>query len=592
MATTLRELIAKVIFRADPSQLEALNQRLDAAKQKLTTLDNQTRKGLGTKVLFQPAVQQAGAAEEAIDEVGDAVKRTNEELKKTKPAADKGLKGLDDFKKLLGGLTVAAAAYKAIAFGTQLVDEARSVGDLAAQLGIATDELQTWQALAEQVGASSEDLTGSVKTLSKNMHDVAKEGKGPAADAFKALGISTAGWSQKLPNTLDMLLETGGALAEVENNAKRMALAQQVLGESSLKLIPAFEGGAAAAKEQLDQLRDLAVVYDKDFIRQATEASNEMKLFERQLKGVGVSILLDVLPALRDFVRWSTPIIKDVRELIKHSNLLTSALGVLGGVGLNAVLLNFGKFLGMLKTGAGVVARFVIPLLILDDIITFLRGGKSVIGGILDAMFGVGAAKKTLDGLKDSWKALSGLIKYVWGLLTGDKKAMEEGEAAILKFGGFIDTIFDSIGKTISGWFAMFGEAWDLFLKQERDAWTAWVDGIADYFVSMFANLASKAKAFASELPLVGGLFKADQPAQLATNAQNALSVGGSPVAPNNSKTTSVTVNDNSTVTTTLNGVDGANVGAALRTSESNVKASLKRNKAQILQQTVGASAT
>ena len=76
---------------------------------------------------------------------------------------------------------------------------------------------------------------------------------------------------------------------------------------------------------------------------------------------------------------------------------------------------------------------------------------------------------------------------------------------------------------------------------------------------------------------------------RMTRNAGNALALGGSPSV-SNSKSTTVTVNDNSSVTTNLNGVDGSNVQAALRTSEKNVSAMLQRSKAQTLRQTVGAA--
>jgi hypothetical protein len=731
MATTLRELIAKVVFKADPAQLQDFDQRLDAAKQKLLGLDAQAKQGVSPNVDPTPLQQfgaqlQAAAAEmQALKEVGGAAgaqlggatrtagenfialrdalrgvegaldpekaaqysaafqeaqqaaedvrsavnrlrltdpknpelpalerqleaveleaQQTAKALKgvgvataQAAPQTSKLSKGLSDATKLLGGLGAAATAYKALAFGQQLVSEASAVGDLAAQLGIATDDLQTWTAFLEQAGGSQEELIGTVKTLSKNMQDVAQQGKGPAADAFKRLGLSTEGWKEKLPGALDMLLEAGGALAEVENDAERLALAQQLLGESSLKLLPAFEGGAEAAHQQLEELRELAVVYDQEFIKNSKAATNEMKLLERQLKGVGVSVLMDILPALRDFARWVTPVAKGVRDLVKNSNLLTAALGVGAGAGISLLLANLTK-LGSVMAGAGrIFLRFILPLLVLDDIITFLRGGKSVLGDILDGMFGVGASKSVLEGLKKVWDGLAGGVKYFWGLLTGDKAAIEAGEAAILKFGGFIDDLFVKLGKTIDGWLTMFSEAFDFALKDLSAVFEGWIGDIATYFHILWGNIIgglqsmldsglASVKSFASKLPLIGGLFDSDEPAgdqeggrgrppppseeviermkragraalppaaaveRMASNGRAALALGTNP-AVNSSKSTNVTVNDNSSINTTLNGVDGKNVGAAVRASENNVKASLKRSRAQVLRQTVGAA--
>lgn len=617
MATTLRELIAKVVFRADPTQLEALNTKLDGAKSKLAGLEAQMKKGLPSEIGLAILKQQLEAAQQEVSQTEEAIRKLNQETGNTKPAADKASSGLSDLKNLLGGLSVAAAAYKAVAFGKQLIDEARAVGDLSASLGIATDELQTWSALAEQVGASTEDVAGSVKTLSKNMQDVAKEGKGPAADAFKALGISTDGWGKKLPSTMDLLLQTGGALAGVESDAKRLALAQQVLGESSLKLLPAFEGGTEAAKEQLDQLHDLAVVYDTEFIKNATAADNEMKLLERQLKGVGVAVLLDVLPVFRDFVHWVTPLVKDVRELAKSSNILQSASVALGVAGIAMLTTKLGGLSKVLKTGGKAMLEFVLPMLVLDDVISLLKGEGSVIGDALNSMFGAGTSDTTRKAILGIFDGFKELVQFLKGDTSADEffekfiKGTQPVQDAIDGMVAYIKTKIDELlgyttdsisqaGTQLTG--RVLGKVVGITQASQR---TARVAGGADpetgmqpvapggaeampWYMKGLAKIMGISKEGIRADRIAGGIDP-DTGGRLMRNANNALALGGSPAASGGQSTT-VTVNDHSTVTTTLNGVDGQNVGAALRTSENNVAASLKRNKAQILAQTVGAA--
>lgn len=734
MATTLRELIAKVVFKVDPAQLEDFDRRLDAAKAKLLGLDQQAKRPVSPAVdptplqRFGSQLQSVAAEMQALRDVGGsageqlgastraagenfialqealrgvdgaldpdkaveyaaafrearqtaedvrlainrlrltdpnnpqlpalerqlqaveleaqqtakALKAVGVSAQQSTPGASQLSQGLGDLTKLLRGLSAAALAYKALGWGRTLLAEADAVGKLAATLGIATDDLQVWQAFAAQAGASTEELTGTFKTLARNMNEVAKTGKGPVADAFKQLGISTAGWSKELPSTSELLVQVGGALGDLGGEAERVALAQKLLGETSLKLLPGFKGGTESAREQLQRLRDLAVVYDADFIASVEAANDEMDLLERQMKGVGASILLSVLPTLRDFVRWVTPVTKGVRDLIANSNILQAALVGAGAVGVVKLVSNFSALLRLLQAGGRIFLRFVLPLLILDDIITFLRGGKSVLGDILDGMLGVGTSKKVLDGLKETWDGLAGGVKYFWGLLKGDEAAIAEGEAAILKFGGFVDDLFAGLGGTVDGWVAMFGEAFDFALRDISALFEGWTGEIATYFHVLWGNIigglqqlisdaAAKVKRFAANLPLIGGLFGGDEPAEdqpqparrppppsseaviarmqregrtaldpaaaverMTRNAGNALALGVSPSV-SNAKSTTVTVNDNSTITTTLNGVDGKNVQAALRTSESNIKASLKRSRSQVLRQTVGAAST
>jgi hypothetical protein len=671
MATTLRELIAKVVFRADPAKIKDFDAKLDGLKAKLTgvdvnttelsaTLAKATERFLGLRVALQdvngkldpaqveayseafkgaearatqvrqaierlrlvdPKNKELPALEKQLSEVeresreaAKALEKVGVSLKQVKPdAGGKAGGGLGGLSKLLGGLTAAAAAYKVISWGKQLTDEARAVGDLAARLAIGTDELQAWTALAEDVGASTEDLTGSVKTLANNIIAAGDAADGPAASAFKKLGISTAGWKNHMPGTMDVLLAAGGALDSLESDTERLAVAQQLLGESGLKLLPAFKGGTEAAREQLDELRELAIVYGEDFIAASKETDKEMRKLEWSLKAVGVQILAGVLPPLRGFVRWLTPVIKGVRELTKNSNILTVTLGVLGYVGIGKLFARVGKLItrfgglgNVLKAARRILLQFILPMLVLDDLLSFLKGEGSVIGDILDAMLGAGAAQKAAEGLRDSWQALIGVVKYFWGLLTGDEAAVDAGEALILKFGGFVDEVFNAIGAKLSEWGGLFVEAAEIALADAKALLLGWANEISTYFgglwtriveglAQMLSDAVSKLKGLASHLPLIGGLFSdhdeaPEAPAaRVADNARNALALGGTPTA-SSSKSSTVTVNDHSSITTNLNGVDAKNVGPALRQSERNIQAELTRNRAQVLRQTVGAA--
>lgn len=663
MATTLRELIAKVVFRADPSKIKDFDAKLDGLKAKLTGVDAKTNelsatltksaeRFLGLRVALQdvngqldPAQIEAyseafrGAEMRALDvrkaierlrlvdpknaqlpalekqlnevereskEAAKALEKVGVSLKQAKPDAGAQAGAFGGLSKLLGGLGAAAAAYKAINWGQQLANEARAVGDLAARLAIGTDELQTWSALAEQVGASNEDLAGSVKTLANNINAAAEAADGPAAEAFKKLGLSTAGWKKELPGTMDVLLAAGGALSDLESDTERLAVAQQLLGESGLKLLPAFEGGADAAKKQLDQLRELAVVYDQDFIEKSKEVSKEMGLFERQLKGVGVEILAGVLPPLRDFVRWLTPVVKGVRNAVRDSNALSAALGVGAAAGVLKLVGNFGKLVNILKIGRGILLRFILPFLVLDDVISFLKGEESVIGDILDAMFGAGAAAAVVEELREAWEGVKGATSSLWetlGLLkdrlfeTGEAGEMtaDEFEMAFIKASTGIaeafDALFEGIGQAQSDWFEAWKFAWSDLGEWYMNLWS----GIVDWLGEKLVESAAKLKSFVSGLPLIGGLLGGDDSdaaaapaARVAQNAQNGLALGGAPAVDQRSSST-VTVNDHSSITTTLNGVDAQNVGPALRQTERNIAAELKRNKAQVLRQTVGA---
>ncbi len=744
---TLRELVGKIVFRSDPTQLEDFDAKLDAAKAKLFGLDASAKKGVrpvadvspllrlgnhvreaseGMKVLAQVSKQAYGSVKQdvqALDAAEGNLEQSTQELRALRLAVkgvdgaispekarqyDEAFKGakkratdlrgslerlrlidpknpklpglekqLDEVEKealetaaalkrvgtsaaeatkpasflssTLAKLGAAAAAYKAVSWANGVLKEADAVGKLAAQLGIGTDELQVWSAFASQAGATNEDLRITVKSLAKNIETVAKTAKGPAAEAMKKLGVETSGWKKELPSTMDVLLELGGALGDMESSTERVALAQQVLGEASLKLLPGFKNGSKSAKEQVEALKDLAIVYDKDFIESAEAANDEMGLVEMQFKGIGSMVLMTVLPGLRSLMRWLAPVAKSFRSITQSSNILTAAMGGLGLLGISmlgpkiaALVARFGGLTNVLKMGGRFLLRFVLPLLILDDVITFLRGGDSVIGKILDKMFGMGAAESVLEGVKKTWEGLTGGVEYFWGLMKGDQAAIDAGEAKIMQFGGFVDDVFAGLGETFSEWGDMFAEAWDFALRDMKAMFTGWGDelqewlkGVALWFYVvwdtvgtalsvMLSRAGEKVKSFVASLPLIGKLFDDEEPAgegnQLAgdpatarmlsnarsglaqggsagevaermlSNARSGLALGGSPSVSNSTKSTSVSVQDNSTMTMNLNGVNAENLGTALRATEENLGGRLERSRIQTLRQVVGAA--
>lgn len=588
-ATTLRELIARVVFRADPSQLEAFDAKVDQLKERLVGVDAQAKKGIKPGVESAPIVTLSSRLRDAYDRaiaaargvlgVGAALRQA------ATPAKGFGAE-LGQLSGVLGAFGAAAVAYKAIGLGRTMLAEAKQVGVLASQLGISTDALQTWTLFAEQAGASNEDLMGTVKALANNVRAAAEAADGPAASAFRKLGISTAGWRAELPGTMDVLLATGGALSDLENDTERLSVAQQLLGEAGLKLLPAFEGGAEGARKQLAALQDLAVVYSADFIKSTKEADKEMAILERQLKGVGAEILLAVLPSLRDLVRWLAPVARRVREVVRDSNALSAALGVGAAAGVLKLVGNLNKLVTVLKIGRGVLLKFVLPFLLLDDIISLLKGEESVIGDILDAMFGAGAAAAVVRELKAAWEGVKGANSSLWDTLglvkdrlfeTGEagKMSAEEFEAAFLRasqgIGDAFDSLFDRLTKAAQGW------KWHLFDRADDEAALEESARRAKETEAQIAGEREKQAALAARL------------ANANANANKALALGGAPSVSSSSRTSTVTFNDHSTVTSNINGVDAQNVGPALRQTERNITHSLERNKATVVRQTVGA---
>src|SRR5690606_25640018 len=126
----------------------------------------------------------------------------------------------------------------------------------------------------------------------------ASKGAKDQAQALKDLEIDTKNANGSFRDTTELLFEVGGALSELEDGNKRLAIAQSLLGKGALSILPAFKDGKKAALEQLEALRALTVAYDQDTADAAEAFNDTLDISTHQLRSValqGVSILLPYL---------------------------------------------------------------------------------------------------------------------------------------------------------------------------------------------------------------------------------------------------------------------------------------------------------
>ena len=118
----------------------------------------------------------------------------------------------------------------------RIVDVEKALRPMVERSGLASDSLQLLAKAAEVAGSEDglEGVTDSAQELQLRLAEVVQDGTGPAAEAFRKLGISAQDLIDKSPE--DMLLTVVAALQNVTNEADRKFLADELLGGSSEKL--------------------------------------------------------------------------------------------------------------------------------------------------------------------------------------------------------------------------------------------------------------------------------------------------------------------------------------------------------------------
>ncbi len=488
-----------------------------------------------------------GAIRELLVEFG--VKVDTSELNETAKEV-KSLSG--KVKEFVGNVAVLAGAAALGAFIKQTTDAAAEAGDLADQVGLASGRFQELALFAQMGGASVEDLRITLKSLSKNAQSAISDAKGltgeiegmgkvtlsetnTMAKAFKNLGVDVLNDQNQLKGSDELLLDVGAALAAIENPTERVAKAQSVLGEASLKLLPALNGTREELQANLDALKDMG-----GFSEEAIQASRDMQaaqlkmgfMWER-MTGTIVTLLA---PAVTMFVNGLMATVKWVKELFKQTKFLRNLFGtglfsafklmlpilkkfgqlliINPGAVFKAALPFLKRFGSLLAIAGRFMRKFILPFLLFDEIFTFLEGGDTLIGRLIDALVGPGTAKKFQDAVGEFGK---GIMSFVSWLFADDPEAKAAAwksmDEAFARAGEKAKEFFGDVGFAIITWLmetsALFGEffsliwedfsTWALEALDKVGAWLMegakeWGTAIYDSIVSGFSDAVEWAK--------------------------------------------------------------------------------------------------
>jgi len=106
-----------------------------------------------------------------------------------------------------------------------LADVSDRLGKTSARLGISTEDLQKLGFAAEQSGIEVGTLEMALQRFTRRAADSAKDGTGPAQQAFDALGISITRADGTLKDNISLLKEVADGFKGTESQAEKVRLA-------------------------------------------------------------------------------------------------------------------------------------------------------------------------------------------------------------------------------------------------------------------------------------------------------------------------------------------------------------------------------
>lgn len=368
--------------------------------------------------------------DDAVDKTVDKLDDVDEATKKTG----------ENFMKLAGqlaGLAAAFVSWQAVkAAAIQGAEETNKLAVEARSMYLSADELRTWQGAVVSAGGTVEGLNSTLRMLSESTKDPLGALE-RVADRFKGLTDRQAdrlGKALGIDASLVQVLQQGtGALQERIKYQMR-------LGE--------------VTKEQIDiankyklTLADTNVLYDD----------------------VRRRLMTMVLPAM---IEWEKTMQKIVMWLRDNSTFVFTFFGTVAAV-ITAKVLPAIIAMGVqwLRTSAlflasplGIAIAAVVALgaaiaLVVDDILAFEEGGKSLIGDIANRWPIIGViVHNIVDALKMLWEIGRAVFQYLKDIIYEPGKALDNLKARLDAVFGAMEERFPVMAGIVKGFAKVIGD--------------------------------------------------------------------------------------------------------------------------------------
>lgn len=381
---TVRELIAKVGWRIDPSSQATA----DAAIER-------TRQGL------QSLAPSANAANQAITGALGALRGWLQ-------------------------LAVGVAAVK-----TGLLDyvaEADAARRASESLGLSASTVQLWTSAGKSARIESEQMTALLGKIAAKAADAAKWGQ-ESVMAFNSVGVAFRGADGKARPLEQLLPDLANAFQRMPPGAERTRAAIKLFEESGPKLLPILSQGAAGLEHLRAQLTASGVILSGPAIESARKFQEGMKGLKLIAVGFRNALVGQILPALvaalQAFQKWwgaSEHGAKVLHVLKVGAMAAAAALAYMGGAAivgklmslagaLKLVAQNFWSVggLGMKLPMIATILAAVAAVMLLEDAIRMVRGERNVLDGLI--------SDDTRSQIEQAFKAIWTILKDLWNAI-------------------------------------------------------------------------------------------------------------------------------------------------------------------------------
>ncbi|MGE5008637.1 hypothetical protein AB8886_19270 [Yersinia enterocolitica] len=357
------------------------------------------------------------------------------------------------------------------------------------ETGIAVETIQTLGYAASVNGSSVDALQSSLGEMTKRVGEFVSTGEGEAKDVASRLGLQFKGLNGEVKSSDVIFRELADKLHGMSQAEKFSVLDKMGIDRSMVQLLSKTGDEIEALQKKSEALG----VVTQDQADQFAAYNESLTTLGKGFDGIKFQVAIGFVPVLKDLVDGFTDFLIANKDLIKNglSHLGEIIFSVMGMIRrflpiVAAITIAFAAWwlvTGGLATVMGVLMSPVVLItaailgiiLVIDDLLTAMEGGKSVIADFfmdnwgIDIVPGLLAIKdvvlEVVDLIIDSFKVgvenIKLMFSALWKLLTGDFEGawkdvvkIFDNTVELLKkpFMAFIDwakNIFSNLGDYI-----------------------------------------------------------------------------------------------------------------------------------------------
>lgn len=259
----------------------------------------------------------------------DSAKAEDSISKTEKQAEGLGTKlgnGIKTAAKWGAGIATAAGVAGGALLGvaTKAADAAGDIDDMAQRTGVTAEEFQKYAYAAKLSGMETATLESMMIKAQKSFADASEGGK-TASEAFSRLGIDVNNMTSD--GAFDAAIM---ALADIEDETQRNAIANDIFGKSYAELAPMLNGGAEGIKALKEEAVALGGVMSNDSVAAGAEFGDMLDKTKTAMGGVFNELGVALLPMLTEFLNWVIVNMPEIKETF--STVFGGIATVVGGV--------------------------------------------------------------------------------------------------------------------------------------------------------------------------------------------------------------------------------------------------------------------